>query len=305
MIIAVFDVNNFRFTKDLIAHWESLGYIVLRDKMFDPKLCINADVLFFDDLGNDIARASHEEDNIWKQISGGQLKNKKIIVRCHDITGWVGAATNVNWIWVHDLIFVAQHIQDHVDSYMHFAERYPHLKIHSIKHGIDDKKFTFRKHFDRKIAWFGPFNEKKCFELALLVLLKLPNYELHAVGKELRNWRRAYVLDFIKRNNLKVTFYDEVPDVNEFLEDKTFLLTSGFKEAFGYIIGEAAMKGLIPVVHHFYGAENVWPKEWLWDDPEKASAKIMYPTYIPEEYRQYVIDNYPLNRMLAEYDALL
>jgi hypothetical protein len=140
-------------------------------------------------------------------------------------------------------------------------------------------------------------------ELALQVLAENPEYELHAVGSSLDSWELAYVDDFVKRNNLKFYYLPQVDDINSFLEDKTYILLTSFKEAFSYIVGEAMSKGLKPLVHHFYGAENVWDKKYLWN--KASEVKPMLKDYDPQEYRDYIIKHYNLERMLKEYDKIM
>ena len=307
MKIAVFDNVAFKFSQVLIDHWQSLGHIVVKDKGFDPKICVDADVLFFDWADQNIQRASNPADKIWEQIGGQQLLDKHVIVRAHDVECWIGQPSTIKWEWAQDLIFVADHVRRFTDSYMHFAERYPHLKVHLIKHGVDAEKFTLRQDLtpNKKIATIGVWNDKKNLEMGLAILAELPrDYEWHVVAKELRHWRRAYVMDYIDRLKLNVTLYDHVPDVNIFLEDKSIFLATGMKEAFAQVVGESSLKGLKPIVRRFYGYENVWPQEWGWDTVSEAKELIL-GDYFPHVYRRCIEVNYPLQKMLEEYDKLL
>jgi glycosyltransferase involved in cell wall biosynthesis len=305
MKIAIFD-HVHKFTKDLIEHWEKSGHEVKKDRYLDPKLVNWADTTFFEFCDISIQRGSHKEDVIW---NGTQPLDKNIIVRLHDIDAWVGQHKGVYWPWVNHLVFVADHIEEKVKQEITFPDT---LKIHNIKHGINLERYTFRdrgKPTERgnKIAWVAPIVHHKGLELALQVLAAVPGHELHVLvtSNELGSWQKAYIDSFIKRNNLKVYYYNRVDDVNQFLEDKHFLLLTSFKEAFSFVSGEAMAKGIKPIIHHFWGAETVWPKEYLWNTVEEAKQKILEFKYDSVEYRNFIQANYSLSRMLEEYDKIL
>lgn len=298
--IALFDCCIFKFSQVLIDHWTKQGHEVRKDRYFDPKLVHWADISFFDWVDNSLIRASTPDDELWKD--NPQPQNKKIITRCHDIDAWAEHYKNVNWKWVNDLIFVSDHIEKMVKREIKFPFN---LKIHNIKHGIDFDKFTYKeRNHGNKIAWVGNINHHKCLELALQVLAENPEYELHVIGKHLDSWEKAYVEAFVKRNNLKFFYQPEVEDINKFLEDKNFILLTSFKEAFSYIVGEAMSKGIKPLIHHFYGAENIWHKDYLWNKTSDVKP-ILTGKYNSAEYRNFIQMYYPLDKMLENYDKLL
>ena len=63
-------------------------------------------------------------------------------------------------------------------------------------------------------------------------------------------------------------------------------------------------KGLKPILNNFFGAEEIWSKEYLytnWDDV----IKMFQESIESEKYRQYIEKHYSLERMLKAYDELL
>ena len=300
-IISICDSTRFKFSRELMNHWEKLGHTVLYSIYWNPAHVKQADVAFFDWVDNSLMRASNPDDEFYKTY-GERPKDKKIIARCHDIDAWCEHYKKVDWNWVNDLVFVADHIKGLVCGNQQFPES---LKIHTIKHGINPERFAFRnKPKGNKIAWVGRIVPHKCIELALQVLAENPEYELHAVGSSLDSWELYYVDSFVKRNGLKFFHYPQVDDMNTFLEDKDFILLTSFKEAFSYIIGEAASKGLKPLIHWFWGAETVWPKEWLWNRVSEVK-EMLNGEYNPSEYRNFIAEHYSLDRMLEEYDRIM
>ena len=304
MKIALFDCCKFKFMGDLIRHWGSQGHEIRKTLYWDPRMVEWADITFFDWVDNSLMRFSNPEDALYKENGLVTPKNKRIIARCHDIDAWCGHYRRVNWTLVNDLIFVAPHIKDLV---LEQLKPPPTLNIHTIKHGIDLDRWTLRKNPEKnnKIGWVGRITHHKCLELALQVLAENPTHELHAVGTSLDSWELAYVDDFVKRLGLKFFHYPEVSDLNEFWEDKTYALLTSFKEAFSYAMGEAMAKGVKPLIHHFYGAENVWDKKYLWDKVSECKPMLAEYEYNPQEYRGYIEKNYNLKDMLNQYDKIM
>lgn len=304
MTIALFDCCRFKFCKELIAHWESMGHTVLKTLYWDPRLVAKADITFFDWADMSLIRASNPEDPLYKDNGLTIPKNKHIVCRCHDIDAWCGHYHSIKWELVNDLIFVAPHIKDLV---LESLIPPPNLKIHLIRHGVNTDKFTLRKNPEKnnKIAWVGSIKGHKCLELALQVLAENPTFELHVAGSSLDSWELAYVNDFVKRNNLKFFYYGNIDDINTWLEDKSYILLTSFKEAFSFAIGEGMSKGLKPLIHRFFGADNVWDKKYLWDKVSECKKMLDEYDYNPQEYREYIENNYPLDKMLKAYDEIL
>ena len=306
MKIALFDGDR-KFTVDLIEHWKQCGHEVKIDKSWDPALVNWCDVAFFEFCENSIMRASDLNDHFYKDPTCGQQPMDKIIIcREHDIDAWVGNHGRVNWGWVNHLVFVADHIKDKVLSEIKLT---PKTNVHLIKHGVNTNKFTFReKERSKKIAWIGTFKDHKRIETALMILAELPrDYSLHIMGRGLRDWRKLYVDYFIKQNNLNVVFDNVgwVSNINDWLQDKDFLLSCSTKEAFGFAIAEACSVGIKPIIHNFPFANQIWNPEWIWNTVSEAKQLILEDKYESLKYRQYVEQNYPLDKMLKQYNELL
>lgn len=299
MKIAIFDHVK-KFTPELVEHWQKMGHEVKVDRYFDPGLVHWADTTFFEFCDISIQRASHKEDSMWGP--NPQPLNKNIIVRLHDIDAWVGNHNGVVWDWVNHLVFVADHIKDKVTREVKIPET---TKIHKIRHGINPDKFIFRnKPRGNKIAWVGNISHHKCIELALQVLAENPEYELHAAGSTLGSWELAYVNSFVERNNLKFFHYPSIDNVNSFLEDKDFILLTSFKEAFNYATGEGMTKGLKPIIHHFFGAETIWDKKYIWDKISEVRP-MLEGDFNPQEYHDYMDKNYNFQEYLSNYDKII
>lgn len=303
MKIALFDHDR-KFTKDLIEHWKKKHEVKI-DRYWDPRLVSWGDISFFEFCDLSIQRASDSGD-LWYQKPefGKQPQGKKIVVRAHDIDIHVGNLGGVKWDWVTDLIFVAPHLMEKALAENNFSES---LKIHLIPHGIDPCRFTFKERQPGKnIAIIGNINDAKRMETSLLVLAELPrDYKLWVVGKGLGSWRKHYVDNYIKENNLNVELIEQIDDINNFLQNMNYLLLCSEKEAHSFVINEACLVGVKPVIHNFWGSSGVWPKEWIWNTVSEAVQMIKSNNYNSYEYYNYVKEKYPFQKMIDSYDSIL
>jgi len=86
------------------------------------------------------------------------------------------------------------------------------------------------------------------------------------------------------------------------------------KEGFCYAVAEAMSKGIKPVVNNFFGAKDIWYDEILYNTHKEALMKFTMGSPINANsqwmngnnpYREYIKDNYSLERMLKEYDEYM
>lgn len=293
-----------KFTGDIVEHWESQGHSVVIDRYWDASKVANSDVAFFEFVDNSLMRASDPNDSMYKEMGLTRPTGKKIIARCHDIDAWCGNHMRIQWDFVTDLVFVAKHIQDKVLSEIKLPKN---VNVHLIKHGINLDKFTFReKPINKKITFIGNINDSKRMETCLLILSELPrDYILYILGGGLTSWRESYVKYYIKENNLNVLLINHVDSVNDFLQDKDFLILPSEKEAFSFAVGESMAVGVKPIIHNFLGSKNIWPEHLIWNTVSEAKQLILEDRYESKLYRSYIEVNYPLDKMLKQYDEII
>lgn len=306
MKICIHDSNNGKFSNVLRFHWMAQGHEVLYAPLWDPRLCDQADVIFIDWADQSIARMSDPEDQFYTEYQCKYPIEKNIILRAHDIDIWCAGLDHIRPNFVKHLVFVSDHTFEQAKKQNDILQG---AKVHIIPHGIDTEKYTLRKQQrgSKKIGWVGRYDHNKLPELALMVLAELPrDYTLYLCGRRSQPaWQEAYWTDYINKNQLSVVFQSDILDMNEWWEDKDYCLSSSQKEAFGYSIAEAMAKGVKPIIHRFYGANGVWPEEWIWDKITQARDMILSDDYKPEQYRKYIQDRYPIDRFFAAYDELL
>ncbi len=286
MKIAIMDPYQGKFTSGMQEWWEKHGHEVRRDTYYDPDLVRWADIVWFYTCDNNIKNACYPDKNDpttagW-DMHDMDLTGKRIVVNPIDIEVWYGHQNNVDWSLVTDVVFIAKHIQDLANNFEGLRES--KARQHVIQHGIDLSKWTYK---ERKpgynIGIVSELWESKGTDLVLQVAYRLkqinPKYNITWLGRWSEyEWDKAYFLDFVKRNELSIKLVEHVESVDEFLEDKNYLLHASKKEAFSFATAEAMAKGIKPILHHFYGAEHIWP--WMtWQSIDQAVSMMTTRTY--------------------------
>lgn len=303
MKIQFFDSQNGKFSNILRFHWMERGHEVRYTPLWDPRLCEDVDMIFFDWADTSIQRASDPDDRFYSELKCGFPK-ARIVCRCHDIDMWCHNLRGIQPNFIDDLIFVAKHTARIANE----REEDKAKRVHIIPHGIDLGKYTYRESpKTKKIAWVGRYDANKNFYKALDILMELPrDYELHVCGRrQLANWEEAYFDDRVARNGLKVFYYEDLPDMNAWLEDKEFYLLTSGKEAFSYSTAEAMAKGIKPIIHHFYAANEIYPEKYIFDKNSDAVKMILSEEYNSKEYREFIEKNYSLDKFFEAYDRIL
>jgi glycosyltransferase involved in cell wall biosynthesis len=312
--IAIFDTNQGKFTQDMQDWWEYRGHETKREYSYNPDLVRWADIIWLDGCDNNFHTATTgmtgpDFQENWR-FADLDMTNKRVVIRVIDIEAWYGHHLGGDWNHVNDVIFIADHIRALVEHDIDFAAH--GVRVHTIPCGVDTVRFNFvDKPVGTKIAWVCEKWPTKGIDYALQIMAALPrDFELHTIGgwNDRYAWEKAYQEDFIQRNKINFYDYEFVPDQNDWLADKDFILSCSKKEAFGYNIAEGMSKGLIPIVHHFYGAENLWPKRFLWDRIDEAVSEIngLWPQKVRTEFRDYLTERrYTLNQMMETINATL
>lgn len=318
MNILLFDPYNRKFTQGMIDWWQANGHEVTYQQYYNPNLIEWADVVWFDTCDNNLKSAMNPSEALQEEwLKDGvvvsdmhqmDLTGKKVIVRPIDIEVWQGHHADAKlWDLVDDCIFIAPHIRD-----IMMADSRPQessMNVHVIKCGVDLDKWTFKERGPGKqIGIVSEVWESKGVDYVLQLALRLKHlgYEFHWLGKfQDYHWDKAYMDDFIQHNKLPITFYESVDSVDEFLEDKNYLLHASKKEAFSYATAEAMAKGIKPVLHRFFGADAIWPGI-TWTSLDEAFEAITDNRYDSEAYRQYLIDHQlTLPQMMEQIMAIV
>lgn len=266
-----------------------------------------------------IEQGMHWADICWFEwcdeliIYGSKLpiaKEKKIICRLHRYEAFTDYPKNVNWDNVNKVIFVSEHIKDVVTSKINL----PYDKCEIIYNGINLNKF---KYYERKIgfnlAWIGYLNLRKNPMLIIQYFNELVKkdrrYKLFIAGSFQDETLYYYIKDIIDRLGLNnnINFDGFIPNdkMNEWLKDKNYIVTGSISEGHPVGVMEAMASGLKPVIHYFPGSEKFYPKEYIYNDLFTFIKIIDDKNYDSEEYREFIKENYSLEKQMKEIKNVL
>lgn len=281
-----------KFLGPVLDWWREAGHHVEYRLGYDPKLHEWADICFVDVCDHNAQVASRH-----------RFKGSRLVVRAIDIECWVHQPGGVKWENVDALVFGAKHVEELVKGYVDFP---PNVEVRHVPFGVklDDWTFRERDGMGRNVAFVAHRWSAKGLPLLAQVMAALGSgWRLHVLGtKSGERWLHAYWDHIVGALGLDVTETVQVADVDEWLEDKDYLLVTSQKEAFSYAAAEAAAKGIKPVIHNFWRAEDVWPQEWVWDTVDEA-VNMICGDYDSRGYRQYIEEHYSLERMMQGLNA--
>lgn len=313
--ILILDPYFRKFTADMERWWIKHGHEVRIDRYWNPEIANEwADVIWFDTIDNNIKSATNPgeaiiDDNAnympW-DLHHMDLSKKHVIARAIDIEVWYGHQEGTIWDVVDDLVFIAPHIKD--------LTNIPVKRQHVIPCGIDIDRYNFDdRHDGFNIAVISEKWTSKGTDLILQIAYKLKQiddrYKIHWLGKwSDYPWEIKYFEEFIKHNELNFEFTEWIEGdnaVNQFLEGKNYFLHASHKEAFSYATAEAMAKGIKPIIHRFYGADDLWPGI-TWSSIDEATDMITDGEYDSTSYRRYLINKgYTVNQMMNKINAII
>lgn len=298
MRIAVQDNWLSKFSGVLQRYWESKGHTVLFEPGFNPNLIESCDRVFFESADTNAHLAAQQRPH----------KKGKVFVRVVDVDAHANGPAGLREGYFDGIIYIAQHIKDMCDK------RFQNLKgtpSKVIPMGVDLSKFTYRERTPgKKVAFISTrLTPEKGFDRALMIFRELQKrssqWELHVVGRMLENsiWEMHinHLLDGLENVHLHGNLpYNTGNEINDFLEDKDYLLLASHKEAFSFAVAEAMAKGIRPVIYNFWGAKDIWREQDLFRNEHEAVKLFEDGQYTPQLYRLYIEQKYSLEKHLKE-----
>lgn len=241
-------------------------------------------------------------------IYGSKLplaREKKIICRLHRYEVFTNYPRQVNWNSVDKLIIVTKHLEKFLKAQIPNIN----LKVNivTINNGVNLKKYIFKqreKGFN--ICYIGYIHSRKNPALLLqimnILVKKDRRYKLYIAGQFQEPLIELYWNDQVNKMNLNknIIFQGWQKDIDKWLEDKNYILSSSIHESFGYGIAEAMTKGIKPIIHNFLFADEIWDKRYLFNGIDEAVDMIISEDYNSKEYRNFIEDNYSLNKQMEK-----
>ncbi len=179
-----------------------------------------------------------------------------------------------------------------------------------IPNGVDLDKFTLRvgnngnkvpKLRNNKIAYAGYLTRKKGIGELLFIAKSLPEYEFHLAGR----YQEDDIADWINKKKPDNVFiyewkYEEA--MNEFYQDKTFILNTSLRESQGMTMMEGMACGLKPLVADWIGAKEIYG-EYVYENLDDLKS-LLEGSYEPESYRQFIKENYSIDLIYPKIEEL-
>lgn len=214
-------------------------------------------------------------------------KGKRIVfLRAYEFYeyGW----QNVDWGRV-DAVFV---VNDHIGRLFHSATG---IVPEVVYNAVDPSRWAYR---DRgpghKIALVAAVHYKKNHALALEILSRLPlEYELHCAGEVQCPDVMEYLDQLARELQRTLYFHGRIEDMDAWLEDKDYILSTSFREGSPNNVLEAMAKGIKPVVMAWPGAREQFPEAC--STVGEAVGQILSKDYESSLYLERVNEKFSLD----------
>ena len=255
MKIAIFHGGDI-FINPIAEDWRSKGHEVRLNPNYSVWPGFEPDMIWFEFCTSNIV--AYTNNFVYKHG-----KAPMVVCRLHGVGARLNIYKSVDWKHVDHLIF----INDALRSQCETGTDLSITNVHTIYNGVNLKEFTLKKDFSPtyKIAFVGrPTPMKGANDLGnILARFKVidSRYELHkAVGQ--------------------IPHYD----MNEWLEDKDYLIHPSKVESFCYSVAESMAKGIRPLIGRWDGAEETWGNEFFLDDFNLEQDPLRMRSIIEEKY---------------------
>ncbi len=234
----------------------------------------------------------------------------KTIVRLHRFEAYCEWPAKVRWENIDALITVGNtFVKDAL------LRQVPALEARTrsivIPNGVNPQRYKYvARPRGKNIACIGYLNARKNPMFLLQCMQKLhyidPQYKLFFAGVFQDAALEQYIRYMVKALDIAdVVFFDSwQDDINGWLDDKHYIVSTSVGESQGMGVLEGMACGLKPVVHNFPGADQIFTSEFLFNIAEEFCHQICEGSYEPERYRRFVEERYSLERQLNSINKL-
>ena len=279
-----FVTSNRIFLNPITDRISKLGKVFI-DNTFTQKLAEEAKVIWCE-WANEKA----------VEISNLETKARKIL-RLHAYEAFSDVIKRINLKGFDKIIFIDDYIKEFVEK------QYGKLSnAVVIPNGVQLEKFTFNpeKKKNNKIAYAGYLTRKKGIGELLLIAKSLPQYEFHLAGR----YQEDDIADWMNTKKPDNVFIDCWQyNINEWYQDKSFIINTSMRESQAMTVMEAMSCGLKPVVNEWIGSEDIYGKDFVYKNIEDIK-RILEGDFNPSEYRKFVED-YSFEKIYPKIEELI
>lgn len=268
------DEDNFNFLWDVIEHYRRGGHDVR---------VVNSIGLTVDELSQHLQWS----DVSWFEWGNGPVipathlpKSCKIVVRIHRYEVFSDEPKRINWSNVDELIFVSDYVYG-LFRERHFDNIAEITNVSVVSNAIDLEKYRLsRKERGYNIAYVNRIHRDKNPQLMLQIVSELvkrePRFKCYVAGAVKDEVIFRYLKHMIRAMNLEshIEFCGFVEDMDAWLEDKHYLLSTSLVEGHPVSVLEGMAKGLKPVIHNYLGHPSSFlGEEFVFQELRRITGK--------------------------------
>jgi len=305
-------LGSHKTTRQIEKWFTDKGHEVRWDMYYDPPIMEWCDVAFFAWAEGMMQLALRDEYLEKKQ----DWSSKNIVVQGMDIEVWSGQPAGTEWKKIDNVVYCSKFIGDLLLERFPIKTDNPELPIHHIPLSVDMNEWAFKERSPgRNIGVIGHMWNAKGAQLIPQFMRKLIDKSGHDDWRmdiqgywkhDTWEWYFYYFNHMIKELGLtNNVFLNETPvdSIDQWLEDKNYLVTFSMKDAFSIIVGEAMAKGIKAFPHNFPGSKDIWGK-YVWTSVDEVVDRVLNEDYNSQEYRDYVASNYSNEIIMPKWEAV-
>ncbi len=195
-------------------------------------------------------------------------KTCKIICRLHSYEVFTDLPRQVDWSKIDHLVLVNESVKELLAYNTQIS-----TPTSVIYNGVDIDKFTIpaNKVRSKSICSIGYINYKKNPALLLYCFKAIhewdPEFTFHIAGEHQDARIQVYWAHLLPKLGIPLQFDGWTHDVPEYLRDKDYVISTSLFESFHYSIAEGMASGALPLIHDWFGADKLYPREFLFTTP--------------------------------------
>lgn len=243
------------------------------------------------------------------------LKDKRVVAYLMDIEMWAGQHHGTDWSKVDGLAYCSQYIYDVFEKE---AGLTPNVEVAHIPLSIKIQDWTFKDRpiNGKNIAIIGHMWTAKGAQMIPEFLYRLrkttnkTDWKVHVLGEwrqDVWRWYRHYFDEQVKDLGLSDNVFiteEHVPSIDEWLEDKDYLVSFSMKDAFSLAMGEALAKGIPAYLHNFPGARDIWG-DYVWKTIDGLIYMMLNNNKPSKEHQLFVASRYSNEEIMPKWEELL
>ncbi len=284
----------------LIEPLRKLGHEIEVDMYYDPEKVKWCDIIWGDYIQGGVCDMMRDIDKI----------DKPIYLRGIDIDLYYGHYCGVDFNRVKGVYFIANFMKEMAEK--EWIGKNGELKVPTgvTKLGIDLKLWHYKDRSilrGKNVGWINRFWSGKGIALMLQIAHKLikqdPEFHFEIAGVIAEPWLKIYFDQYIRRNGLddNIKHVGAVESVNDWMNDKDYMLCTSMKEALSLPMIEGMAKGIKPVIHNWFGADDVYPSKYVFNTIDEAIEMLTNKEYDSEEYRNFVLKEHNLDNSVKQF----